>query len=332
MMQNGREHRPLNARVLVADDEEAIAELLRRMLMKQGYEVAVVNDGLAALQAVDEFKPHVVLLDVNMPGMSGIDVCRRLKQALATRLTPVVIVTGMAQRERRIEGLEAGADEFLSKPVDGQELLARVRSLVRMKRYTDDLDSAASLIVSMALLIEARDVNTEGHCHRMANYATALGRALGLGDEDLQALHRGGFLHDIGMLAVPDAVLQKTGPLNPEEFAVMKSHTIVGDSLVKNLRSLELVRPIVRHHHERYDGSGYPDGLKGDELPLLAQIMGVVDIYDAVTSRRPYQDAHSAQEAIDILRGQALRGWRRPDLVDAFADLVESGRLATYKA
>ena len=331
MMQNGREHRPLNARVLVADDEEAIAELLRRMLMKQGYEVAVVNDGLAALQAVDEFKPHVVLLDVNMPGMSGIDVCRRLKQALATRLTPVVIVTGMAQRERRIEGLEAGADEFLSKPVDGQELLARVRSLVRMKRYTDDLDSAASLIVSMALLIEARDVNTEGHCHRMANYATALGRALELGDEDLQALHRGGFLHDIGMLAVPDAVLQKTGPLNPEEFEVMKSHTIVGDSLVKNLRSLELVRPIVRHHHERYDGSGYPDGLKEDELPLLAQIMGVVDIYDAVTSRRPYQDAHSAQEAIDILRGQALRGWRRPDLVDALADLVESGRLATYK-
>ncbi len=332
MMQNGREHRPLNARVLVADDEEAIAELLRRMLMKQGYEVAVVNDGLAALQAVDEFKPHVVLLDVNMPGMSGIDVCRRLKQALATRLTPVVIVTGMAQRERRIEGLEAGADEFLSKPVDGQELLARVRSLVRMKRYTDDLDSAASLIVSMALLIEARDVNTEGHCHRMANYATALGRALALGDEDLQALHRGGFLHDIGMLAVPDAVLQKTGPLDAEEFAVMKSHTIVGDSLVKNLRSLETVRPIVRHHHERYDGSGYPDGLKGDEIPLLAQIVGVVDIYDAVTSRRPYQDAHSAQEAIDILRGQAQRGWRRPDLVDAFADLVESGRLATYKA
>jgi putative two-component system response regulator len=332
MMQNGREHRSLNARVLVADDEEAIAELLRRMLMKEGYEVAVVNDGMAALQAVDEFKPHVVLLDVNMPGMSGIDVCRRLKQDPAHRLTPVVIVTGMAQRERRIEGLEAGADEFLSKPVDAQELLARVMSLVRMKRYTDDLDSATSLIVSMALLIEARDVTTEGHCHRMANYATALGRALGLGDEDLRALHRGGFLHDIGMLAVPDAVLQKSGPLNAEEFEVMKSHTVVGDSLVANLRSLEPVRPIVRHHHERFDGSGYPDGLARDDIPLLAQIMGVVDVYDAVTSRRPYQDAHSAQEAIDILRGQALRGWRRPDLVDAFATLVESGRLATYQA
>jgi len=342
MNHTGPEQRPLkpqlgdlvsrNARVLVADDEEAIAELLRRMLAKEGYVVEVVGDGLAALRAVNEFKPHVVLLDVNMPEMTGIEVCRRIKQDVAHRLTPVVIVTGMAQRERRIEGLEAGADEFLSKPVDPQELLTRVRSLVRMKRYTDDLDSAASLVVSLALLIEARDGNTEGHCHRMANYATALGRVLGLGEDDLQALHRGGFLHDIGMLAVPDAVVRKTGPLNPEEFEVMKSHTIVGDSLVRNLRSLETVRPIVRHHHERYDGSGYPDGLVGDEIPLLAQIIGVVDIYDAVTSRRPYQDPHSPQEAIEILRTQAQRRWRRRDLIDAFAALVESGRLETYRA
>ena len=321
-----------NARVLVADDEEAIAELLRRMLVKDGYDVEVVGDGLSALRAVVAFKPHVVLLDVNMPEMSGIDVCRRIKQDVANRLTPVVIVTGMAQRERRIEGLEAGADEFLSKPVDPQELLARVRSLVRMKRYTDDLDSAASLVVSLALLIEARDGNTEGHCHRMANYATALGRALGLGDADLQALHRGGFLHDIGMLTVPDNVIRKSGPLNAEEFELMKAHTTVGDALVRTLRSLEPVRPIVRHHHERYDGSGYPDGLVGDAIPLVAQIVGVVDVYDAVTTRRPYQDAHNAQEAIDILRGQAMRGWRRPDLVDTFAALVESGRLETYRA
>jgi len=341
MSHTGPEHRPLkpqlgdlvsrNARVLVADDEEAIAELLRRMLVKEGYVVEVVGDGRAALQAVSEFKPHVVLLDVNMPEMSGIDVCRRIKQDVAHRLTPVVIVTGMAQRERRLEGLDAGADDFLGKPVDPQELLTRVRSLVRMKRYTDDLDSAASLVVSLALLIEARDGNTEGHCHRMANYATALGRVLGLGEDDLQALQRGGFLHDIGMLAVPDAVVRKTGPLNPEEFEMMKSHTIVGDSLVGNLRSLEPVRPIVRHHHERYDGSGYPDGLVGDEIPLLAQIIGVVDIFDAVTSRRPYQDPHSPQEAIEILRTQAQRGWRRRDLIDAFAALVESGRLETYQ-
>ena len=325
------EERRVNTRVVVADDEQAVAELLRRILMKDGYTVEVVNDGLAALQAVEDHKPHVVLLDVNMPGMSGIDVCKRLKQDLANRLTPVILVTGMAQREKRIEGLEAGADDFLSKPVDGQELLARVRSLVRMKRYTDDLDSAASLIIAMALLIEARDGNTEGHCHRMANYATALGRALNLAEDELQALHRGGFLHDIGMLAISDSVLKKSGPLDPEEYELMKSHTIVGDTLCGNLRSLEPVRPIIRHHHERYDGSGYPDGLKGDEIPLLAQIIGLVDVYDAVTTRRPYQGPHTSQEAIDILRGQVVRGWRRPDLVDTFAGLVESGRLKTFQ-
>jgi putative two-component system response regulator len=331
-MQSGQaDQRQANARVLVADDEESVAELLRRMLVKDGYAVEVVNDGLSALAAVSERKPHVVLLDVNMPGMNGIDVCRRIKQDLANRLTPVVLVTGMAQREKRIEGLEAGADDFLSKPVDAQELLARVRSLVRMKRYTDDLDSAASLIMAMALLIEARDGNTEGHCHRMANYATALGRALNLGEEDLHALHRGGFLHDIGMLAIPDEVLKKSGPLDPEEFELMKSHTTVGDSLCGNLRSLEPVRPIIRHHHERLDGSGYPDGLAGDDIPLIAQIIGVVDVYDAVTTRRPYQGAHSSEEAFEILRGQVVRGWRRPDLVDTFATLVESGRLKTFQ-
>jgi len=183
----------------------------------------------------------------------------------------------------------------------------------------------------MALLIEARDGNTEGHCHRMANYATALGRALNLGEEDLHALHRGGFLHDIGMLAIPDDVLRKSGPLDPEEFELMKSHTTVGDSLCGNLRSLEPVRPIIRHHHERLDGSGYPDGLAGDDIPLIAQIIGVVDVYDAVTTRRPYQGAHSSQEAIEILRQQVARGWRRPDLVDTFATLVESGRLETFQ-
>jgi putative two-component system response regulator len=323
--------RPL-ARVVVADDEQSVAEMFRRVLAREGYGVEVVHDGVAAVEAVREYKPHVAIFDVNMPGMTGLDVCRQLKGDAATRLTPVVLVTGMAHREKRIEGLEAGADDFLSKPIDTQELLARVRTLVRMKRYTDDLDSAASLITAMALLVEARDGNTEGHCHRMANYATALGRALGLPEEEIAALHRGGFLHDIGMLAIPDAVLRKSGPLEAEEFELMKSHTAVGDSLCGNLRSLAAVRPIIRHHHERYDGSGYPDGLVGDDIPLLAQIIGIVDVYDAVTTRRPYQGPHSAQEALDILRDQVSRGWRRPDLVEAFVALVESGRLKTFHA
>jgi putative two-component system response regulator len=319
-----------DTRVMIVDDEAQIGDVLRRLLVRDGYTVEVFTDGQAALDSVPTFRPHLLLLDVNMPGLSGIDVCRRLKQDPAYRLTPVVMVTGQAQRDARLEGLSAGADDFLAKPVDPQELLIRVGSLARIKRYTDDLDSAASIIVAMALLIEARDDTTEGHCHRMANYATALGRALQLGEDDLQALHRGGFLHDIGMLAIPDALLRKSGPLEPDEFELMKSHTTVGDALCGNLHSLESVRPIVRHHHERCDGSGYPDGLEGDAIPLLAQIMGLVDVFDAVTTRRPYQGPHTGEEAIDILRGQVARGWRRADLVDAFARLVESGRLTTF--
>jgi putative two-component system response regulator len=206
-------------------------------------------------------------------------------------------------------------------------LLARVHALVRLKRYTDDLDSAASIIETLAVMIEARDGNTEGHCYRMANYATALGRRVGLGSDDLQTLRRGGFLHDIGMLAIPDAVLRKAGPLDPEEYELIKAHTVIGESLCANLRSLRAVRPIVRHHHERLDGSGYPDGLVGDAVPLLAQIVGVVDVFVAMTSKRAYQPARTSDEAIAVLNEQVSRGWRRADLVKEFFTILDNGKL-----
>jgi putative two-component system response regulator len=199
-----------------------------------------------------------------------------------------------------------------------------------VKRYTDDLDSAASIITTLAVMIEARDGYTEGHCHRMANYAVALGRKIGVATDDLQALHRGGFLHDIGMLTIPDHVLRKVGPLEPEEFELIKSHTVVGESLCGTLRSLQSVRPIVRHHHERLNGSGYPDGLHGDAIPLLAQIIAIVDVYDAVTTQRPYQRAQSAEDGIGVLRHQVALGWRRGDLVDEFATMVRQGTLETF--
>lgn len=319
--------------VLVVDDEEGARAFLRRLLAAEGYQVEVAHDGPTALRVVAASSPDVVLLDVNMSGgLDGFEVCRLLRGDAATRLIPIVFVTGLHEREHRVKGIEAGADGFLTKPVDREELLARVRSLIRVKQYTDDLDSAASIIMTLASMIEARDGYSEGHCYRMANYATRLGRALGLGDADLQALYRGGFLHDIGMLAIPDAVLRKTGPLDAEEYEQVKSHTIVGDGLCSNLRSLQPVRPIVRHHHERLDGSGYPEGLRGDQLPLLAQIVGVVDVYEAVTTAAPYQSARSADQAIEALRNQVERGWRRADLVETFADVMLSRAVETAAA
>ncbi|HXH07345.1 MAG TPA: HD domain-containing phosphohydrolase [Vicinamibacterales bacterium] len=321
---------PTAGRILIVDDDPAVATMLERLLTEAGFETTIADSGASALEAVEQGEPDVVLLDLVMPGMSGLEVCRRLKQGRSTRLTPVVVVTGHADRQHRLQALEAGSDDVLLKPVDPAELRARVRSYVRLKRYTDDLDSATSIIMTFAVLIEGRDGCTDGHCHRMANYAAALGRRLGLPEADIRTLYRGGFLHDIGKLAVPDELLRKPGPLSPQEFEIIKSHTVIGEALCGNLRSLRAVRPIVRHHHERLDGSGYPDGLRGDEVPLAAQIVGLVDVFDAVTTKRPYKNAYSAEEAFDVLRAQVERGWRAADLVEAFIDLVRSGTVGHF--
>jgi putative two-component system response regulator len=318
---------PRHPVVLVVDDEEDVQRLFVRLLTVEGYTVHIAADGLSALAAIATLAPDVVLLDVNMPGLDGFEVCRRVRREPSTRLTPIVIVTGLDAQAQRVEGLAAGADDFLTKPFDTPELLARVRSLVRMKQYTDDLDSAANILMSLATMIEARGGASEWHCHRMANFATSLGRALSLNDLELRALYLGGFLHDIGMLAVPDHVLHKPDQLDSAEFELVKSHPIIGDTLCGQLRSLHSVRPIVRHHHERLDGSGYPDGLQGDQIPLLAQITGVIDIYEAMTMPHAYQLAASTDEAIAVLRGQVERGWRRHDLVEEFVGLVRSGAL-----
>jgi putative two-component system response regulator len=293
--------------ILVAgerDDSLVLCDILR----SEGYGVVRVYDGWAALEHVRQFSPDVVLLDQSLTGLDGVDVCRLTKSDPATRLVPVIVVSDPGVRDERIKSIEAGADEILSIPIDVGALTARIRSLVRVKRYTNDLELVASVMMTLASMIEARDRYSEGHCHRMANYAAALGRRMGLAGSDLEALRRGGFLHDIGMLAIPDSVLRKETALEPHEYELIKSHTIVGESLNANMRSLRPVRVIVRHHHERLDGSGYPDGIKGDAIALPAQIVGLVDTYEAITTPRPYQAVRSGAEAIQILREQAMRG------------------------
>ncbi len=301
--------------MLVVDDLEANVSLLTRLLSREGYRVVAATSGVDALAAVARDKPDLVLLDVMMPGMTGFEVCARLKADRATRLLPVVLVTGLQGRDDRVRGIEVGADDFLSKPVDPSELTARVRSLVRLKRYTDELESAESLVVGLALTIEARDAYTQGHCGRLAEYAVRIGRRCGLDDQELHALERGGYLHDVGKIAIPDAILLKPGPLTEDEFDVMRRHAAVGDALCAGFRSLGPVRPIVRHHHERLDGSGYPDSLRGDEIPLVAQIIGIVDVYDALTTRRSYREALPRGAALEEIAREVERGWRQRDLL-----------------
>lgn len=319
----------IGASVIVADDVGANRELLVRLLTSGGYHLRVAADGAEALVMIQDRPPDIVLSDVVMPVIDGLELCRRLKQDPSTRLIPVVLITGSADRRSRMEGIKAGADDFLSKPLDALELRARVRSLLRLKRFTDELDSAESVILTLAVTVEARDRSTAGHCERMAAYASAFGAHLGLPAPEIAALYRGGFLHDVGKIGIADDVLLKPGPLSDEERKVMQTHTTIGEALCGNLRLLQPLRPIVRHHHERYDGSGYPDGLSGDRVPLLAQVIAIVDVYDALTTDRVYRRGMSSEAAISELRLEASRGWHRPELVDEFIALVGSGQIGT---
>ena len=259
------------SKILIVDDEAPNLEVFGRLMSRLGYEVLTAANGELALQSVARDRPDLVLLDVNMPGIDGFEVCRRLKSDAATRLIPIVLVTGLNATEDRVRGIEAGADDFLTKPPVVSELEARVRSLTQLKRYTDELDSAESIILTLGLTIESRDPYTKGHCERLARYAAALGARLGLDDDQLVALNRGAVLHDIGKVAIPDVILLKPGPLTPPERAVMQQHPVIGHRLCGELRALEDVRPIVRHHHERPDGTGYPDGLAGRQYPPACQ-------------------------------------------------------------
>ena len=310
------------ATILVADDNWANLELLSELLHEEGYRAICVLDGDQAFKALGSKQIDLVLLDVMMPGRTGFDVCRAIKSNPETRLIPVVLVTGLADTGDRIQGIDCGADDFLSKPVNKQELLARVRSLLRLKQFTDELESAETVLFSLALSIEAKDPYTEGHCDRLSKYSVALAERLSLPEELRVALRRAGIVHDIGKVAVPEHILLKPGPLTPEEWKVMKQHPVVGERICSPLRSFRHVLPVIRHHHEKLDGSGYPDALKGGEIPATARILQTVDIYDALTTARPYRKALSPEEALAVMQQEVKRGWWEGSLVAELEALI----------
>src|SRR5579859_581408 len=296
------------ATILIADDEPANRELMEAFLEPRGYAVITAEDGQEALELFARHQPDLLLLDINMPKLDGIEVCRKLKKNPDTRLTPIVLVTALSALEDRVRGLEAGADDFLTKPVERNELMTRVSALLNLKAFTDELERAELVLFALAASIEGKDKYTGGHCERLSNYSTALGTRLSLSEEEITALRRGGIVHDIGKVAVPDAILLKPGKLTPEEWTIMCQHPVVGERICSPLKSFRLVLPIIRHHHEKCDGSGYPDGLKREEIPLTARIMTIVDIYDAVTTDRPYHKALSTEEALEIMANEVKKG------------------------
>ncbi len=311
--------------ILIVDDEPGNRALLEDILQAHGFEVAAASDGLEALQLFPIVQPNLVLLDVVMPGMNGFEVCKRLKSNPQTRLTPVVLVTGLVATEHRIQGIEAGADDFLNKPFDRSELLARVRSLLNLKSYTDELETAESVLFALARSIEGKDPYTEGHCERLAEFAARLGERIGLPENHVKALRRAGTVHDIGKVSVPDHILLKPGPLTPEEWQVIREHPVIGERICAPLKSFRLVLPIIRHHHEKLDGSGYPDGLRGDQIPLTARVLQITDVYDALSTERPYKPALSPSEAIETMEDEVKKGWWDADLLSEFCMMLNGG-------
>ena len=324
---SSRSTQPVVGTILVADDEAANRELMEELLSTEGYQVVTASDGPGALQELSRTKVDVVILDVLMPGMTGLEVCERIKANPDTYLLPIILTTSLSEKQDRINGIRVGADDFLSRPVDRMELLARVRSLLKLKLRTDELESAESVLFTLACSIEGKDPYTHGHCERLSDFSALLGEHIGLPGEQIKALRLGGVVHDIGKITVPDAILLKPAKLSENEWKLMREHPVVGERICSPLKSFRAVLPIIRHHHEKFDGSGYPDGLRGESIPVTARVLQIVDVYDALTTDRPYKRAFSVVAALETMKHEVAKGWWDPAIFDQFERMAREGTI-----
>jgi putative two-component system response regulator len=311
------------SKILIVDDHVENIKLVKHFFKHLPYELYTALDGLTALDIIKSNPPDLILLDMMMPGLNGFEVCQKLKSDVKTRLIPIIMVTAFGKQDDRLHGIELGVDDFVTKPINFLELKTRVASLLRMKKYTDELESAEKIIFTLASVVEARDQYTMDHCKRMAHYGTVLAEKLGLDSEQIQNVQRGAYLHDIGKVGVADNILLKHGNLDDQEFGQIKQHTIIGEKICHPLRTLKPVLPIIRSHHERFNGCGYPDGLKGEHIPQIAQIIALVDCYDAMTTTRPYREALAHTTVIDIFEEDTKNGLWEPQTARAFIDLIK---------
>ena len=324
----GAESAALPAVILIVDGEEINRRLLKAILKTAPYKILEARKASEAMSWLQSEKVDLVILDLMLPEVSGPELCRWMKANRATQLVPILMMTSVQGVENEIVGISSGADEFLIKPLHPAVVRTRVRAMLRNKAMIDSLEEAETILFALAQAVEHRDRNTGQHCQRLAVASVMLGEALGLPKADLTSLYRGGYLHDIGKIAIPDSILFKSSSLSPEEWVIMRSHPVRGEEICRTMKSLWPVLPIIRNHHERWDGSGYPDGLAGENIPLLARILQVADIYDALTTERSYKSALSHQDAIAVMEGEVRRGWRDPELVSLFASTIQTGPMA----
>ena len=308
--------------ILIVDSSGSRRRTLLAALHGLDHQIVEAGTTAEAMSEIARRQIDAVVVDLFASGSGGVDLCRRVKAGSASATVPVFVIARRDDLESELLAIDAGADGFLTDPIHPRLLRARVQASLRHKSMRDSLDETENVLFTLAQSVEERDPALAHHCERLALMAAAIGMRLGLSPADILTLQRGGYLHDVGKVAIPDSVLLKPGPLTPEEWEVMKSHPEKGDRICSHIRSLGPVLPIIRHHHERWDGSGYPDGLKGEEIPLLARILQVADIYDALTATRPYKCACSPDEALRIMRQEAAKGWRDPQLIEVFEQVL----------
>jgi putative two-component system response regulator len=307
--------------ILLVDASQGTRRELRSLLEPLGHNLYEARTGKEALRMLSAQAVDLVLVDLSTPDVDGFGFCHTLRNYFRTRSLSVVLIAGPDDAHLEGAAISAGADEFLVRPLISAPLLARVQAIFRRTPVAGSDDDFASALLSLAQAVEARDPATGRHCQRVSLLCSTLGVSLGLSAEEIVTLQRGAFLHDIGKIAVPDHILFKRGPLSADEWTVMQNHTTCGERICSSMKSLSSVLPIIRGHHERWDGSGYPDRLREDEIPLLARVIQVADIYDAVTTDRPYKTAFSPERALQTLQNEAAAGWRDSRVVEAFADI-----------
>jgi putative two-component system response regulator len=308
------------ATIMLVDADAGNSSEWKAFLTNQGYRVVGVETGRTAIQTCPELKPDLVLLNSSLPDIPGFQVCKRLKADPLNRLMPVIMVVQESGPFEESRAFQSGADDFWSKPASRWEALNRVETILQLKTYIDQ--QAEEVLYALARSVEVKNPMTTGHSERLSEYTVQFGEYLGLTTDELAVLRAGSLLHDIGKVAVPDNILLKPGKLSPEELDVMRRHPVVGEEICAPLKSFRHLLPLIRHHHERPDGSGYPDGLTGDAIPLSAQILQMADIYDALTTDRPYRKEMTVEGALAVMQREADQGQLSQTLLREFSIFV----------
>lgn len=317
--------------VLVVDDLEANLELMEAVFQREGYAVHRALGADPALDICNSCSIDIAILDVMMPGINGFELCRKLKSQTDKYFFPVILLTALNDKKNRITGIEAGADDFISKPFDVMELLTKVRSLLKLKELHEELDHSENIIFSLVIAMEASDYYTKGHSTRVGDLAKDFGSFLGFPEKELQTLKKAGILHDIGKIGFSETILRKPNRLTEEEMQIIRKHPLIGESICHPLLSLQNILPAIRSHHERWDGGGYPDALRGEDIPLIARILGILDSYDAMISIRPYRDKRTVEHVLSIIEKEQYDGQWDPELTGLFLQMISSDTFAEVR-